>query len=164
MVSSSLAKKANEAYAYFEKATRTSNGADFWRTKDGAPQWVQDLCFAAHGAGAMLPDDWRYVFIVEVLAALSEGREDDIEADDYTSELSAWLASNVNRTEYVDEAADECGRSHGGIVEAMQLGQLAEKREVLEQVTAFLENLNEEDEDQDGDQEDGDEDHEDGDD
>jgi hypothetical protein len=157
MVSSSLAKKAGEAYAHFEKATRSSSGADFWRTKDGAPQWVQDLCFAAHGAGAMLPDDWRYVFIVETLAALSEGREDDIEADDYTSELSAWLASNVHRTEYVDNAAEECGRSHGGIVEALQLGQLAEKREVLDQVTAFLENLDEEgDDEEDGEQEDGD--------
>ena len=62
MVASSLAKNADEAYRYFEKATRTSTGAEFWKVRVGAPKWVKDLCFAAHDAGAMLPDDWRYAF------------------------------------------------------------------------------------------------------
>ena len=54
------------------------------------------------------------------------------------SELCAWLASNVNRVGYVDEARDDCGPGKS-IVDDLQLGQLAEKREVLAQVTAFLE-------------------------
>ena len=39
MVGSHVSKKAKEALAYFEKANRT-NGAEFWKVKDGAPQWV----------------------------------------------------------------------------------------------------------------------------
>src|SRR5260370_17043414 len=117
MVHSSLAKKADEAYRYFEKATRTSNGAEFWRVKDGAPEWVQELCFAAHDAGDIFPDDWRYHFIVEALAAPSEEGEDDTEADIWTSDLCAWLASNLNRGSYVDDAVSEDG---GGVPRGAQ--------------------------------------------
>ena len=78
MVVSHISKKAKEALAYFEKANRT-NGVEFWKVKDGAPQWVTDLCFSAHSEGAMLPDDWRYVFIVEALVALED--ETELEAD-----------------------------------------------------------------------------------
>ena len=141
MVVSHVSKKAKEALAYFEKAIRT-NGAEFWKVKDGAPQWVTDLCFSAHSEGAMLPDDWRYVFIVEALVALED--ETELEADIYTSELCAWLASNVNRVGYVDDARDERGRDAKSIFDELQLGQLTEKREVFDQVTAFLETLIEE--------------------
>ena len=141
MVGSHVSKKAKEALAYFEKANRT-NGVEFWKVKDGAPQWVTDLCFASHSDGAMLPDDWRYVFIVEALVALEE--EIELEPDIYTSELCAWLASNVNRVGYVDDARDEWGGDVKSIVDELQLGQLTEKREVLDQVTAFLEALIEE--------------------
>ena len=140
MVGSHVSKKAKEALAYFEKANRT-NGVEFWKVKDGAPQWVTDLCFSAHSDGAMLPDDWRYVFIVEALVALEE--EIELEPDIYTSELCAWLASNVNRVGYVDDARDEWGDVKS-IVDELQLGQLVEKREVFDQVTAFLEALIEE--------------------
>ena len=78
MVGSHVSKKAKEALAYFEKAKRT-NGVEFWKVKDGTPQWVTDLCFSAHSEGAMLPDDWRYVFIVEALVALED--ETELEAD-----------------------------------------------------------------------------------
>jgi hypothetical protein len=152
MVHCSLANKADEAYRYFEKATRTSNGAEFWRVKDGAPEWVQDLCFAAHDAGDMFPDDWRYQFIVEALAALSEEREDDIEPEIWTSDLCAWLASNLNRVSYVDDAVSEYGGEFRGVVEALQIGQLAEKREVLEQVKAHLEEAIDDEQDNDEDE------------
>ncbi len=141
MVASHVSKKAKEALAYFEKANRT-NGVEFWKVKDGAPQWVTDLCFASHSDGAMLPDDWRYVFIVEALVALEE--EIELEPDIYTSELTAWLASNVNRVGYVDDARDEWGGDLKSIFDELQLGQLTEKREVFDQVTAFLEALIEE--------------------
>jgi len=141
MVVSHVSKKAKEALAYFEKANRT-NGVEFWKVKDGAPQWVTDLCFSAHSEGAMLPDDWRYVFIVEALVALEE--EIELEPDIYTSELCAWLASNVNRVGYVDDARDEWGGDLKSIFDELQLGQLTEKRDVFDQVTAFLEALIEE--------------------
>jgi hypothetical protein len=146
MVGTDLSRKAREALGCFEKALRR-DGAEFWRAKDGAPQWVTDLCFAAHARGAMLPDDWRYEFIVQVLNVLDE--DTDLEPDIYTSDLCSWLASNVNRVAYVDEIREERGAESEGIVEMLQYGQLAEKQEVLDQVTAFLEELIEDDEDED---------------
>jgi hypothetical protein len=139
---SDLGKKAKEAFGYFEKVQRHS-GTEFWRIKDGAPHWVKDLCFAAHGEGAMLPDDWRYVFIVEALISLDEGT--NLEPDIYTSDLCSWLGSNVNRVGYVDEACQERGSDPEGIVGKLQFGQLAEKQEVLDQVIVFLEELTEDD-------------------
>jgi hypothetical protein len=49
----------------------------------------------------------------------------------------------------VDETREERGVESEGIVELLQYGQLAEKQEVLDQVTAFLEELTEDDEDED---------------
>jgi hypothetical protein len=146
MVGTDLSRKAREALGYFEKALRR-NGVEFWRAKDGAPQWVTDLCFVAHARGAMLPDDWRYEFIVQALNVLDEGS--DLEPDINMSDLCSWLASNVNRVAFVDEAREERGAESLGIVEQLQYGQLAEKQEVLDQVTAFLEELTEDDEDED---------------
>jgi hypothetical protein len=137
MVATHLSRKAGEALGYFQKANRTS-GAEFWKARDGSPQWVTDLCFAAHGDGAMLPDDWRYDFIVQALIALDEGGE--LEADVCTNELSAWFASNVNRLGYVDDARDDFGPGKS-VIDDLQIGQLAEKQEVLDQVSWFLEGL-----------------------
>jgi hypothetical protein len=137
MVVSHLSRKAGEALGYFQKATRT-NGAEFWKARDGCPQWVTDLCLAAHGDGAMLLDDWRYDFIVQALIALDEGSE--LEADDYTNELCTWLASNVNRVGYVDDARDDFGPGKS-VIDDLQIGQLTEKQEVLDQVSWFLEKL-----------------------
>ncbi len=115
------------------------------QTYDG--KWVTDLCFVSHADGALLPDDWRYVFIVQALIALDE--ESELEADIYTSDLCAWLASNVNRVGYVDEVRDEYRTAESGIVADLQAGQLAEKREVLDLVSAFLKDLADDDDQED---------------
>src|SRR5690606_29296090 len=62
---------AREAFEYFVLKERT-DGEAFWTVKDNSPPWVRDMCFKAHDNGEVLPDDWRYRFIVESLETLSE--------------------------------------------------------------------------------------------
>ena len=133
---------AADARKHFEQITRDEQ--TIWTRTDDAPEWVRDLCFAAHDAGDMLPDDWRYEFIVAALDALEDHDDEDdardsIEADIYTHDLTTWLASRVDRTGYVDDACEEYGTdAPQGIVERLQVGQLAEKREVFESVLSSL--------------------------
>lgn len=133
---------AHEVSLAFVRDKRTSNGAEFVKLADGSPKWMQDLCFAAHADGAMLPDDWRYEFIESACDALSDHDDEDdardsIEPDIYNGELCAWLASNLNRMGYCDEAIEEYGEFKS-IASLMAFGQLSEKREVFEQVLSFL--------------------------
>ena len=137
-----LATIANEALSSLEQRTR-DNGETFWSRKDGSPDWVQSLCHDAHGD--MTPDDHRYSFIVEALAALAEGDEDadTIEADCYTSDLTGWLHSRPDRFSYCDQAVGD-GYGFTDTVALLSMGQSMEKREVFELVKANLESRLEE--------------------
>jgi hypothetical protein len=145
------------ARSYFVQHER-SEGDTIWTLHDDRPEWVRDLCHAAHDAGGMLPDDWRYQFIVEALDAI-EGHDDEgeardsIEADAYTSDLCRWLASRADRTGYVDDACEEWGDdAPAGIVDRIMMGQFMEKREVFDSVLASLSSMAEDaDEDDDSD-------------
>ena len=147
-----IINKAAEARTYFTTATR-DNGAEFIKTVDGAPDWVQPLCHAAHGD--MLPDDWRYQAIVEVLDAISEADEsadpseirDTIEADIYTSDLTGWLHSRTDRYGYCDEAVEEYGADAvSGTIQLLQMGQSREYDEVFWAVWNWLSENTEESE------------------
>lgn len=90
----------------------------------------------------MLPDDWRYEFIVDALDAIADHEDEDeardsIEADIYTAELTGWLHSRVDRYEYCDNAAQEFGASDT-LLGSLQLGQLMEKHEVFDSVLSSL--------------------------
>jgi hypothetical protein len=130
---------AGEALAYFEHRKR-HNGTKYWAVEEGAPEWVHKLAFAAHAEGDILPEDFRYLFIIEALEALVENPgEPEIlwEPDVYTSELLKWLEAYPNyRMGLVDEAVSELGWN--GLFDALQAGQLKEKQEVLALVWAFL--------------------------
>lgn len=136
---------AGEALAYFEHRTRR-DGTKYWAVEDGAPEWVRKLAFAAHEEGKILPDDARYLFIVESLEALAENPEAPeslLEPEAYTSQLLSWLeASPSYRMGFVDEAVGQFGWS--GLFNALQAGYLLEKEEVLALVRRFLENKIEE--------------------
>src|SRR5690606_26379721 len=123
-----------EALAWFEHRTW------YWTIKSGAPEWVQELVWVAHAEGEILPDDFRYGFIVEALEALAEGQEDpDLEPDIDTRKLISWLDDYPSyRMGIIDEVVSEFGWS--GLFEALQAGQLKEKEEVLGIVKNFLEN------------------------
>lgn len=129
---------AGEALPYFEHRQR-HDGTKYWAVEDGAPEWVRNLAFAAHEEGKILPEDFRYLFIVEALEALMEDPEEpELEAEVYISKLLEWLEAGPSyRMGLVDEAVSEFGWD--GLFNALQAGQLLEKEEVLQLVRAFLE-------------------------
>jgi len=123
---------AREALVWFEYRTW------YWVIKNGAPDWVRELAWAAHAEGEILPDDCRYRFIVEALEALAEDEEHNLEPDGDINRLLNWLNDYPSyRMGLVDEAVSEFGWD--GLFKALQAGQLMEKEEVLGLVRQFLE-------------------------
>ena len=131
---------AGEALSYFEYRERL-DGTGYWALEDDAPEWVRNLVWVAHAKGVLLPEDFRYLFIVEALEAIAENPEEPgslLEPDVYTSELIKWLdASPSYRMVLVNEAVDQFGWS--SLFDALQAGQLLEKEEVAHLVRKFLE-------------------------
>ena len=135
-----------------EGKPRIEDGVQMVATND--PE-ARELAREVHGT--MLPDSWRYSFIVEALDRIAEYDDldvaaNEIDADVYTSDRLAWLSSRLDRARYVDEAIEEYGvtivlRKGRGIIEAIAYGQIAERREVFELVRAWIEERAEEDED-----------------
>lgn len=134
---------AGEALSYFERRRR-HDGTEYWAIEEGAPKWVHDLAWEAHDKGEILPEDFRYLFVVEVLEALAEDPEEPVlEPDISTSKLLEWLEARPSyRMGLVDEAVSQFGWN--GFFAALQDGQLMEKEEVLQLVRQFLENKIEE--------------------
>lgn len=128
---------------------KRDNGAEFLTFKEDRPQWMQDVSFAAHGD--MMPDDHRYRFIFEALAAMVEYDDpadaiESIEADIYTSDLTTWLGSRADRYGYCDEYMEEMGKeSFPGTIELLQAGQAREKEEVFNLVLDALRDLESDD-------------------
>jgi hypothetical protein len=158
---------ASEAASWLETAKREGEDDYYVRIKDGAPEWVREMAYAAHGG--MLPDDWRYACISAAVDAIDEAGEDgdlddrgaefaDGQVDVYTGERFAWLASNLTRQGYVDDAVSEgLASPELDIADRIGLGQYMEATEVFSAVRSFLEDRaedadDEEDEDDDGDE------------
>lgn len=136
-----LQAKAEEALSYFEQTTRSGQEEKIWVMKDGRPEWVREMVYEVHDQGAILPDDYKFAFIVASLDGIIEAddpEEADFEPDVYTNDLYDWLTSHLNRAAYVDEAVKEFGGEPGGIVDQIMLGQVAEKREVYDIVLKSL--------------------------
>lgn len=137
-----ISNTAQNIYNHFEQMERLNKDV-IWKLKSGSPQWMKDLCREAHGD--MMPDDWRYEFIVEALGALSDHRNYDnaresIEPDVYTHDLRKWFASRLDRSSYVDQYREEFGGE--GDTDAMIAGgQLVEKWEVFDAVFSAIEKL-----------------------
>lgn len=141
----SLAADLSQA---FEGDTR-SDGSLFRKLRKESPEWMRSAVQAAHGD--MLPDDWRYAMIARVVDAIADAVEEDaveegFQSDDeirdavaerlddlvpvYNTDRSAWLASYLNRADYVDEAVKEYGWL-GDIFTAIGYGMLREYEEVF---------------------------------
>lgn len=155
---------AREAYAALETRQRDS-GESFTTTKDDAPQWVRDLVYAAHGD--FLPEDWRYDCIHSALSHIADSGADDADdlddaghefadghVDVYTGARLQWLASNLNRPAYVDDAVDEMGAADLDTTERIGLGQYAESLEVFESVRRSLADRQDDVQDEDDDADD----------
>lgn len=139
---------ASKAGEWFESRVRVDDDPEssFVTLKDGAPEWVKDLVYAAHGEFA--PDDWRYDKIQDALAYIAEvddpedsGEFADQAVDIYTTNRLTWLASNLNRVAYCDEAAAEFGAGDTAtdIVSMIGWGQYAEASEIYGLVLQALE-------------------------
>jgi hypothetical protein len=139
-------EKAEKALEYFKRHQRGDDR--IWVTKDEKPDWIVDMCHAAHDSGQMFPDDLRYEYIVEALDAISEADEiDEIETstDIYTHDLTAWLHSRADRPDYCDMAQEEGLIADDATTwQRLTGGQYTEKREILDSLIGFLENLDEE--------------------
>lgn len=111
------------------------DGQEFYCTKDDAPDYVTELCRHVHDG--MMPDDYRYEFLVDALNGIDEqlcsvdslddlDRYYNIDANVYTVELLRWLASNIRRTEYVDECLQEFEHTETSalLMHAQELEQL----------------------------------------
>jgi hypothetical protein len=142
----SIQGSAQDALGHLHERTR-ADGSTFYSFDDSARDTYQDLAQAAHDGGDILPDDYRYLFMRDALEAIAEAGEGedlddairdaaDRDTDIYTHDLTSWLDSRNDRTEYVDEAMGEDGAT--SVFQALQLGQYHEREEVYSAVLCYL--------------------------
>lgn len=99
---------------YFQIATRT-DGTPFTTLSPDAPEWVQTAVYEAHDSE--LPNDWRYDAARAIFDALQTGDADpddpvswaDSYTDVYNADLAAWLAADLSRDSYCEDALSEFG-------------------------------------------------------
>lgn len=125
---------AGEMATAFTTKTR-ANGEAFRLLKDDPPEWMTDVVREAHDG--MMPDDHRYRMIERVCDTLAESEDwDDLVTDldglvdIYTSHLTTWLASHIDRVGYCDDAVEDIGREYRDTANLLQWGQLREYEEI----------------------------------
>jgi hypothetical protein len=133
-----LSALAGTYFRSFEQDERP-DGSRFWTCRDTCrDEALQQLCFNAHDG--MLPDDYKYQFIVEALALLADHDADEasqlVEADSYTHQLTAWLHSSTSRVYYLTEALEVYAPKDG--FQLLALAQYIERAEVLDHVLTSL--------------------------
>lgn len=155
-----IQRLAKQCLNHFELKTR-DNGDKFWCLKNKDNGALENLVRTAHGE--MLPNDYRYEYIVDSLSALVDADIDEdtaldeidyydilneIEADHSNYELCKWLGSHAHRIADCDEAVEEAGHNPSSIIEYIQMGQIREKTEVYgsvyQSLRAYFETLDEE--------------------
>jgi hypothetical protein len=148
MTSNTVPALAARLAAMLETATR-DDGTEFIRPADNAEPELGRVMHAAHGHGEHLPDDYIYRFASDALEAIAqadEGAEDDaiqeLEADCYTSDLTAWLASTNWRVSFLGDAVTDLGSTDG--FDVLMAAQYTELQEVARLVLAELEEIAEE--------------------
>jgi len=136
-----MQNKATIALGWFETAKR-SDGSEFVRLQAEAPKDLRDLVYEAHERGQIMPDDWRYAFIVDAFTLLSENSDPDsvqVEPSVYNTELIDWLGSHRQRPGYVDEACEELGaEAPSDVISRIMAGQILEREEILAIVRGWL--------------------------
>jgi hypothetical protein len=130
--------------------TKTRNNGSSYMVFDSHNQHEQDFIATAHGQD-MLPDDFRYATIKHILDRLMEydfeiGDFDDQHVivdslvDIYNHYLLQWLASNLNRAEYVNEAVANgmVMEENFGLYRALMAAQYLEIDQIFSQVVNAL--------------------------
>ena len=138
-----LQEKAEYFLAKFEQRTRP-DGQKFYCSKNDNNEEARELVFKCHEDGSILPDDYRYNFMIESLELFCDCQDEDeareriseIEPDAYTSDLTEWLNSSNSRVYYLTEVLEEIGTIDGFSLLAM--AQQREKTEIADCVLDFL--------------------------
>ena len=144
-MSTNVPAEAEKMHDHFRSMKR-DNGEGFYVLDDTREDWMQDVAHEAHGD--FMPDDWRYEFIEDALDILRQWDEDadedslreassELRTYIYNADMLRWLASNLNRIGYTDEALEETG--HGeSIMDEIGAGMLSEQVEVFDAVLDAL--------------------------
>lgn len=130
-----IQEKAAQIRSTFVEKIRT-DGTKYWSTESEEAE-IKELCYAAHDD--MMPDDWKYRFIVDALNLVAEADDVDgvtIEPDIYTADLTAWLASHNGRVDYLTRVLEECDTTDG--IEAIAMAQAFEREEVYFSVLSSI--------------------------
>ena len=137
---------ATYALRFLESKVRPARGDDpetrFYTLTKRYPTWVYDMVHTAHED--MMPNDYKYQYVVDTLDALSEGQDpddglSDIEADVYNYDLLRWLQSQGERVGFVDEVVSELGHHPDmGMMGDIMMGQVQEKQQVWQSVVSSL--------------------------
>ncbi len=138
---------AEQYYQEFETVQR-EDGSSYYRRKNWRNNTSGDLLYelCRNARNDMPQDDYKYEFIIEVLAIIAdsacgfeEEAHEQVEANYYTSALTHWLHSDVHRIRYLDDALSEFQPCDG--FQLLALAQKAEKDEVFYSVLADLEKI-----------------------
>ena len=106
--------------------------------------------FFHHAHGDMLPDDFRYKMIHDVLCNMDD--DDDQDPIDmleslipiYSSDLLQWVSSNLSRISYCDQYQDEYDGSALKLTEIITGGYFEELQEVYYLINEWLDENTEE--------------------
>lgn len=139
----SLRSLVSSFVAAFESDKR-EDGTDFLKLSENKAEWMTDAIRAAHAD--MMPEDRRYAMILESLEKIVDCMDDDAEdfdnlssgeladsmVDIYNWDRLQWLASNLYRAYYCDEAAENGLSENATMFERIGYGQYMEYVEILE--------------------------------
>ena len=136
---------AQSFLSFFVRRQRSS-GEVITCLEDNASGALRELVHAAHQEAGMLPDDFRYGCIVDVLEAFANNEDtesalEELRTDLNISELTAWLHSHVYRIHYLTEALEGTWDSGFALLVA---AQKIEREEVFRSVLESLESILEE--------------------
>lgn len=118
-----------------------------WKHKSDT---YQEFFHYAHAD--MLPDDYRYKMIHDVLCNMDD--DDDCDPTDmldslvpiYSSDLLAWVSSNLTRIGYCDDYQDEFDGSALKLTEIITGGYFEELQEVYALINEWLNDNSDEEE------------------
>lgn len=141
------------------KMDKRNDGGEFYKLVDGSPAWMTDVIHAAHGD--KMPDDTVYEFVNRAAGAFADSDAEteneysevisEMEADVYTSDLTAWLNARVDHVDYLTQAIEEFQPENG--FDALMMAQKIQIEEVayalLRALTDFVDDQPEEDSEED---------------
>lgn len=135
--------------------SKRENGETFFHAKNSCSDSDRDLIRSFHGMD-ILPDDFRFETIVNLLDKLNEYEFETVEdieykgidheivdslVDVYTGHLTAWLASHNCRLEFCNEAVNEGLIDGSDIIKTMQCGQYLEIEMIMNNILSHLETV-----------------------